>query len=203
MDDYRVRHPIILAEEPQAIDVFPVDPGRRLDSHSAAQIQEFASSYRQFGQGPINVLLPVGPRQGVSEATRDGIRRALAGGGAAAPVSFGTYPIGDANLAAPIRLSFTKLKAKVAHQCGEWPTDLASGSSIQGWENKPYWNFGCAYQTAIAAQVADPRDLVTPQAETPADTARRIRGIEGIRKGADPGTDWKIKNSAISSVGAN
>ena len=63
------------------------------------------------------------------------------------------------------------------------------------WSNKPYWNFGCAYQTAFAAQVADPRDLVTPQAETPADTAMRVRGIESLRKGEDPSTNWKIIQS--------
>ena len=80
---------------------------------------------------------------------------------------------------------------------------LASGSSVEGWNNKPYWNFGCAYQTAFAAQVADPRDLVTPKGETPADTALRVRGIESLRKGEDPGVNWKLSNSSISSVGAD
>ena len=58
-------------------------------------------------------------------------------------------------------------KATVADQCGQWPRDLAIGSGADAdWSNKPYWNFGCAYQSAFAAQVADPRDLVAPQAET-------------------------------------
>jgi len=61
-----------------------------------------------------------------------------------------------------VRLSFLGLKAHVADQCGQWPRDLAIGSgAVADWSNKPYWNFGCAYQTALAAQVADPRDLVT------------------------------------------
>ena len=91
----------------------------------------------------------------------------------------------------------------MADKCGQWPRDLALGSGAAAdWSNKPYWNYGCAYQTAFAAQVADPRDLVAPQAETSADTEMRVRGIESIRKGADPGTSWAITNSSISSVGA-
>jgi pilus assembly protein CpaD len=106
-------------------------------------------------------------------------------------------------LASPIRLTFTGLKARVATPCGEWPSDLASGSTLQGWDNKPYWNLGCSYQSAFAAQVADPRDLVSPHAEADMDTLMRARGIESIRKGTDPSTAWTTKTSSISSVGGN
>jgi pilus assembly protein CpaD len=80
---------------------------------------------------------------------------------------------------------------------------LPWAAAAADWSNKPYWNFGCAYQTALAAQIADPRDLVAPQAETPADTAMRVRAIENLRKGEDPGTNWKLTNSSISQVGTN
>jgi pilus assembly protein CpaD len=53
----------------------------------------------------------------------------------------------------------------------------------------------------LAEQVADPRDLVGPRAEDPADTQMRARAISEMRKGNDPTTDWKTKNSSISSVG--
>jgi pilus assembly protein CpaD len=112
------------------------------------------------------------------------------------------FPVGP-YLAAPVRLSFLGLKAKVADRCGQWPRDLAIGSgALVDWSNKPYWNFGCAYQSAFAAQVADPRDLVAPQGETPADTAMRTRAIESLRNGQDPDTNWKLVNSDISKVGA-
>jgi pilus assembly protein CpaD len=61
---------------------------------------------------------------------------------------------------------------------------------------------GCSYQSMLAEQVADPRDLVSPRAEDPADTQMRSRPIESLRKGADPTTDWKTKNTSISSVGS-
>ena len=34
-------------------------------------------------------------------------------------------------------------------------------------ENRPYWNFGCANQRNLAAMVDNPADLVQPRGETP------------------------------------
>jgi len=130
------------------------------------------------------------------------VRQALFRAGARGRTIVAPYPAGP-NPVAPVRVSFVGLKASVADQCGQWPRDLAIGSgAVEDWSNKPYWNFGCAYQTALAAQVADPRDLVAPQGETPTDTLMRTRAIESLRKGQDPGTNWTLVNSAISSVGA-
>jgi pilus assembly protein CpaD len=202
MDDYRVRHPITLSETEKTIDIFPVGGAGNLDPRSAGQVAEFGRLYKQTGEGPILVLYPVGP--GVQgHVAVDAIRLALAAGGARTAVKTGSYPVANARLASPVRLSFVGLKAKVATPCGEWPSDLASGSTLQGWDNKPYWNYGCATQSALAAQVADPRDLVAPQPETAMDTLMVARGIETIRKGTDPSTAWQTKNTAISSVGGN
>ncbi|MFZ0730506.1 MAG: CpaD family pilus assembly protein [Methylovirgula sp.] len=201
-DDYRDRHPIVLAEQERRLDIFPSPEIRGLDSHSAAQVAEFGTLYRNTGAGPINVFIPALQRGALAPATVAEIRRALAVGGAVAPLKISTYPVINRNLASPVRLSFVGLKAKVADPCGQWPSDLASGSSTQGWENKQYWNYGCSYQSMLAEQVADPRDLVGPRAEDPADTLMRSRAISEIRKGTDPGTDWKTKNSAISTVGS-
>ncbi len=200
MDDYRDRHPIVLGEQERRLDVFPSPQIRGLDPHSAAQVAEFGALYRNTGSGPIKVFVPALGR-GAPSATTAGIRRALAAGGARAPLEISTYPVINRDLAAPVRLTFVGLKASVADPCGQWPSDLASGSSVQGWENKQYWNYGCSYQSMLAEQVADPRDLVGPRAEDPADTEMRSRAISEMRKGSDPSTDWKTKNSSISTVG--
>jgi len=202
MDDYRKRHPILLTESAEKLDIFPAPKVRGLDSRSAGQVAEFGRLYRAGGHGPINIFVPDGSSAPPNREIVEAIRRALAYGGAHAQLQVTHYPVVNPGLASPVRLSFTGLKAKVADQCGQWPSDLASGSSLQGWENKPYWNLGCSYQSAFAAQVADPRDFVGPRAEDPADAQVRTRGIEAIRKGADPTTDWKTKNTAISSIGA-
>jgi pilus assembly protein CpaD len=202
MDDYRVRHPITLSESERTVDIFPVGGSGRLDRHSAGQIGEFARLYQQVGEGPILILYPAGPGL-PGRVPVDAIRQALEAGGAHTAVRVGSYPAGNPELASPVRLRFTGLKAKVATPCGEWPSDLASGSTVQGWDNKPYWNFGCSSQAVLAAQVADPRDLVGPQAETPMDTTMRARGIENIRNGKDSSASWQTKSTSISSVGGN
>jgi pilus assembly protein CpaD len=198
LDDYRVRHPIVLAEEPRTLEILVEPATGRFDRHSAAQLREFAGLYRKFGRGPITIMPPTFPR---ATPPVEPVRNALYSAGAHVRTIVTPYPAGP-NLAAPVRLNFLGLKARVADQCGQWPRDLAIGSGAPAdWSNKPYWNFGCAYQSAFAAQVADPRDLVAPQAETPADTVMRTRGIESLRKGEDPGTNWKLVDTTISNVG--
>ena len=203
IDDYRNRHPIALSEARTTLDVFPAAGQNRLDSHTAKQIYAFADQYRELGQGPVLVLVPRGPNTGSQRNVVADIRRVLGAGGARAGITVSSYPVADPSLASPIRLSFNGLKAVVRDQCGQWPNDLASASSIEGWENKPYWNFGCATQTMIAAQTSDPRDLAAPRGEEPADTQMRARGIESVRKGTDPTTAFVIKNSNIGGIGGN
>lgn len=201
-DDYRNRHPITLAETPRTLDIFPAPEAHGLDLHSAAQVRALAKAYRLAGHGPVTVLVPA---KGAAYARTqvDNIRHVFAAEGVTVPLEVATYPIANPALASPIRLSFVGMQAKVANKCGQWPNDLASGSSLEGWENKPYWNFGCATQTALAAQIADPRDLVAPTGEDPADTLMRSRAIAAIRKGSDPTTDWRTKATSISSLGTN
>ena len=201
-DDVRLRHPIVLASTQTTLDIFPVASGNGLDHVSTGQLRQFGQTYRQDGEGQIQVMLPQGgPAAASAHHALDGIRRELAAGGAKGYISVGSYPVTNPALAAPVRLSFNQLHAKVARPCGEWPTDLASGSSVESWTNRPYWNFGCASQSTLAAQIDNPRDLAGPRAEQPADTAARTRAIQSVRKGSDPGTTWVTKNSTISQIG--
>lgn len=201
LDDYKERHPIVLAQARTSIDLFPSGGQHGLDRHTAKQVFAFAQDYRTVGHGPVLVLLPRGRNVAESHAMLAEIRRNLAAGGARSGVEVATYPVADARLAAPVRLSFEGLKAAVADQCGQWPRDLASGSTVDEWDNKPYWNLGCATQSMIAAQTSDPRDLVTPRGEETTDVLIRSRGIESIRKGSDPATGWQVKSSSIGTVG--
>lgn len=199
-DDYKVRHPIVLAQDQSSIDVFPPRAGA-LDRHTAKQIVTFGDEYLQRGQGPILVLLPRGSGVGDGRQALASIRAVLARSGVRARLTVSTYPVADPRLASPVRLSFGGLAAKVVGQCGEWPSDLGSASSVAGWENRQYYNFGCATQSMIAAQAADPRDLVTPRGEEPADTLIRSHAIESLRLGQDPATNWTLQGTNIGSVG--
>ena len=95
------------------------------------------------------------------------------------------------------------MTARVAHQCGEWPRDLASGSTLETWKNSPYWNLGCSYQNMIATQLDDPRDLEAPRATSPSDIQMRTRAIAKVRQGADPATQWTDKSIGIGTVGGS
>lgn len=201
-DDYRARHPIALSEQQFALDIFPA--GGSLDKPARDRIRTFAATYARDGQGPVVIQIPTGVRVHYdSRRVVDQIRHELAANGARGYVNVGTYPAASQLMASPIRLSYVGLKAAVASRCGEWPRDLASGSSVEGWENKPYWNFGCSTQSMLANQVANPRDLVNPQGQTPVDAAMRTRGITKVRNGEDPSTKWIVKNSSIGTVGAD
>ena len=200
--DPRDRHPVVLAEAQQVLDVFPTVSQGRIDYTTAGRIREFIDRYRRFGRGPVTLLRPVGsPAATHVAATAGSLRDALRAAGLQDNIVVGDYPVTDPQLAAPIRLSFSGVKAKVSGRCGEWPDDLASGGSLNGWKNETWWNFGCAEQQTLAAQIADPRDLVSPRGETPVDTLTRMRTIEAIRNRKDPTTEWRKEEQKISKVG--
>ncbi|MCW2284685.1 pilus assembly protein CpaD [Rhodoblastus acidophilus] len=200
--DFHARHPIELANSRATLDVIPYVHAGALDARSKSQIKQFASDYAQSGEGEIALALPQGgPGAAEARAAVPAVRAALAAGGARSYVAISSYPIADPSVAAPIRLSYATVIARTRTRCGQWPNDLASGSSAEGWNNTPYWNLGCANQQMIAAQTADPRDLLGPAATTPPDSQMRSRGIVAVRQGKDPGTDWKVQNSSISAVG--
>ena len=195
--DYRARHPIELTDQSKSVDIFL--PGGALDTVARAKVREVGADYARSGSGPVGILLPSAIGQDPrAHAIVDAIRHELAAGGARGSVSISTYPVTDQRLASPIRLTYKGLTASVATKCGEWPGDLASGTSALGLQNKPYWNHGCAYQQMLAAQVADPRDLAGPRAETNADVSMRTRAIRNVRDGQDPATNW---STSVTSTG--
>jgi pilus assembly protein CpaD len=200
--DYHDRHPVVLGDVPQVLDVFPASIRGRVDPETRGRLREFVARYKELGHGQVTMLTPVGSAAAQASAGEAGaVRHALAAAGLGGNILVGVYTVTDPKLAAPIRLSFQSIKAKVAGRCGEWPRDLASGASLDGWQNETYWNFGCASQATLSAQVADPRDLANPRGETPSDIETRMRNINRMRRGEDPSTTWRLKATDISSVG--
>jgi pilus assembly protein CpaD len=193
---FEQRHPIVVAAAPTSIDLYPV--GGALDERSRANIRAFVERYRHYGSGAVTIQTPAGTNPN-SIAVYE-VRSALRAAGVKGSVAIGAYlPPNDA-AAPPVRVSFTGLKAIVPTKCGQWPEDLASGSSVEGWKNESYSNFGCATQSMIAAQVDDPRDFVQPRALGPSDVVMRTRAIEDVRGGQDPGTLWG-KDTQLVPIG--
>jgi len=187
------RHPIVLAEAPRTLAVYPAGAG--IDSRARADLRTFAATYKRLGEGEVAILVP-GTRAAEPRAVRE-IRAALNAAGLRGRVGVGSYLPDPAASASPIKVEFVGLKAEVQSQCGQWPEDLASGSSLWGWKNEQYYNFGCATQSMLAAQVDDPRDFVQQRPLGPSDVAMRMRAIEAVRKGQDPGTAWSTNLTPI------
>ena len=211
--DYHERHPVALVNARQSLDVFLIAPGRQLDYRQKHDIEALAADYRAHGEGLIQVLVPRGPGTGqAAQATLEAVRRGLSAAGVTGDIEEGSYAVADAKLASVLRVSFVKLQARAASRCGDWPSDLASGASTEGWENHTYYNLGCASQQTLAAQMDDPRDLVRPRAEDPSDVQMRTRAIKDIRGnqnlptplGLDPSTQWtQTSLLPIGTVGNN
>jgi len=196
--DYHSRYPIVLAQSPTTLDVFTADG--KLDEQSLKTIRAFVERYREFGAGRITILSPSNRRGGAATAA---IRKVLYADGLRGEVAVGSYPNPNPTLVAPVRLVYQGITAKVLAKCGNFPTDLASGDSLQEWHNLPYENYGCSTQKMLAAQIDDPRDLARARAPDEPDVEMRLRAIEDVRKGADPGTTWKVQNTAIGQIGGN
>lgn len=190
--DHHDRHPIVLRDGARVLDVFVGGPSG-LVTREREDVTSFLAEYRQFGTGALVVQVPAGAGANPSTQRALATIRAAAGGRAA----IRSYEPGDPSVASPIRLTFRRLEAKVTSTCGLWPQDLGVSDSSFGSRNEQYWNFGCAYQSNLASQVADPVDLVRGRAETPPDTGRRMYNFGQIRQGQDPSTAYKQQDSSV------
>jgi pilus assembly protein CpaD len=76
-----------------------------------------------------------------------------------------------------IRVGFLRYEAQPL-KCGERWENLTATRN-----NTAYENFGCAMAANIAAQVANPEDLIRPRDSTPVDAGRRDTILDKYRKG--------------------
>lgn len=173
------RHPIALAQRANSLELFPRSR-KGLDARQVADVRAFGRDFlgRAAPGARITMTVPVASGQPAPEmkAAATAARDALSSVGV---VRFEAVPdeVGAAATAQPIRLSFPALGAAVESHCGQWPYDLAS-SELEGWQNEPYYNLGCATQANIAAQIDDPLDLLRPRAEAPVSAARRLQALQ-------------------------
>jgi pilus assembly protein CpaD len=178
--DYRQRHPIVMSHANETLDVFSGGVGG-LDRRQKEDIRAFARDYMSNGQGPLVAYLPTGGSAAGTHAGLNGIRQTLAGGGASGRLQIAHYQAPGDN-AAPIKLAFAKLKASTPAPCGYEHEDIVPSRFSANIVNRQANNFGCTYQRNLAAQIADPRDLLRPRQEGAIDVDKRLAGIERIRE---------------------
>lgn len=180
-DDYRQRHPIVLTEKEHNIDIPVAASDRRLTTGMRDTVRGFVQDYRTHASGTIEILSPRGSiNSAAASILRQQIHRELVANGIRSTrIVDSYYSAGDTGDSAPIRLRFTATTA-ATNSCGQWPDDLADNAI----DNQNYYNFGCATQHNLAAQVASPTDLVAPRASSPIDTDQRSKVIDNYRNGS-------------------
>ncbi len=200
--DYRERHPITIKERERTVEVFVGRNRGGLTPVQRADVLSFAQQWRREAMSGIIIDVPSG--QGVERAAADSMREVhsiLAASGVPRNAVFvRNYRTPPATLAS-IKMNYSKLSAE-AGPCGQWPTDIGPSIDSKDYENRPYWNLGCATQRNLASMVDNPADLVQPRGEAPAYSGRRSVAIDKYRKGDNPsGTYDGYDKGKISDLG--
>ncbi len=203
--DYRERHPIELADEPTRLEIFP-SRSAGLGQRQRADATAFGHAFRARAKSPLSIQVPVSTDPNgapvmdpVVQTTLQDLKRTLSATGVGLrAITISQYPGHYSE--APLILSFVALAARVPNKCGEWPYDLANGAGLQGWQNEQYWNFGCASQHNLAAQVADPLDLLRPQQAGPSETVRSVADVNALRGAKDPSTTFRDVSTVQEQV---
>ena len=184
-DDFRTRHPIVVSEAEEVLEIPIVSSETRLPGASRDRVRHFATRFLRSGSAAIRVLLPSGSQNAAAAelASNDVMRELKREGIKQERILVQPYQAVGLNGPAPIRLSFSTLAAKTG-PCGRWPEDLGNTH-----ENKNYFNFGCASQQNLAAQIADPRDLLEPRGLGEIDAERRTNMLDNYRNGEITSSD--------------
>ncbi|MER8828233.1 CpaD family pilus assembly protein [Mesorhizobium sp. M0938] len=177
-DDYRTTHPIVIAEKIQKIDL-PVGAGDRgMTGSQRDTLLGFLDGYDKSAAPALTISIPSGSANEIAAtaAGRDFARLAIASGISRNRIVMTTYQSASAEASAPIRVAFVSVKAQT-DGCGRWPEDLLETS-----ENKHYADFGCSYQNNLAAQMANPADLIGPRKQSDIDAENRGEVIDVYRQ---------------------
>ena len=147
-------------------------------------LAQFAQDWAEAEGGTITLRAPTGgPDAGAAFRTVEGARSFLIDQGVPADRLIVT---GYDAKGAPGGVLYIAYEAyRVAPlSCGKNWDNIARSMT-----NQVQSNFGCAVTANMAAQIANPADLVRPQHSTPIDAARRATVLDKYRKGQSTASD--------------
>jgi pilus assembly protein CpaD len=196
-DDYRINHPIAVAEAVETLDVPVALYSPRLNEPMRGNVVGFAQKFVQSGSSTIAVVAPSGsPNQTVAAGIAVQIEDVLRGSGVpTSAIDYRTYHAASDEINAPIRIAFSRIAATTA-PCLPYPDQLAVTR-----ENRNYFNFGCSAQQNLAAAVDNPLDLLYPRGLTPADASRRADVLQKYRTAQSTATDHSAETGGSIAQG--
>jgi len=144
-----------------------------LSANQASAVAGFVNQWMQAEGGVITVQAPLG----ASPRMVAGVQAALAAQGAPlGSIDLASYDAAG-DLAAPIIVAFDRYTVETPRCGANWENLTRTRN------NEVYSNFGCAVTANMAAQIANPQDLLRPRPMTPADAQRRATVLDRYRKG--------------------
>jgi pilus assembly protein CpaD len=174
------QHTITVEETPDRLAMTPHPEG--LSPAQRVALIGFVSRWRAaVAAGDIAVQVPAGGDQAAIAKTASDVTGALQALGVpsqAVRLSDYTAPAGAERVLA----SFSSLEARGPDCSRGWNNLTSTGA------NEVSEHFGCAVTANLAAQIADPRDLISPTASTASDAARREVVLGKYRRGETTST---------------
>lgn len=157
---YQTRHPIVVDTSPTNLDLPAGNQKTHFTPGMKSAINGFAIGYRRSGGSGIDVLVPAGSSNEAAASHIAGHARAALNqaGVPSSQIRTRSYNAVSADHPGHVRLTYSAVKARVASECGVWPTDIGND-----FRNENYENFGCATQSNLASIIADPNDLIGPR----------------------------------------
>ena len=157
------------------------------------RMEGFVQDYLAHGNGAIAISVPPGTD---SQAAIQYFGEKLADLGVPrARIMVGTRAMSDGD--ARVELGYIGYGASTG-PCGDWSDNLGFTAP-----NLPPPDFGCANQHNLAAQIADPRDLLRPRDMTPADATRRTTVMGHYEKGELTQADKHMNDKTNEQSGAS
>ena len=194
--DHDEMHPITVSKQPATLSI-PIHRGTYgLVPNQQARLSRFLSRYKARDTGNSNLLVhvPSGSANEVEAMQAVGELRQLIGEHGFDPTLVMVKPYqARAGSQPPIRVSYSRYVAQ-GPDCGTWPTNVA-----RQFDNLHYENYGCAIQKNIAAQIANPADLLGPRTMTPRSEDRRKDTWDKYLKGKPTHADRSDQETAATA----
>ncbi|AMS44399.1 MULTISPECIES: CpaD family pilus assembly protein [Aminobacter] len=181
-DDYRTNHPIVIAEKNQTLDI-PVGAGDTgITRGQRITFEGYLQHYDRNAAPTLTIMTPAGGANdaAASRTARGLMNVAMKAGVPRNRIAITRYQSEYPEASSPIRVVYAAMRAQTG-RCGTWPADIADTT-----ENKLHANFGCSYQNNLAAQIANPADLLGPRKQSEIDAENRNVVIDQYRKPPAP-----------------
>lgn len=151
-----------------------------LSANQESALRALASRYSAAGAGPVQVQGPAGEDPGAARQTW-AVRAALEAAGVPADrIRVTAYDAPDPR--APVLAGFETVQAVIPN-CAAEPRSMGPRYSNQ---SSP--GLGCAVTANMAAQIADPRDILGARPMSPADSGRAAVVFQNYRAGEESST---------------